>query len=63
MDQGPYSSLTADRHSPDEGLEFLILGPLEVVEDGQPLAGLGHNPPPSSHRSPPKPLTATRIPC
>jgi DNA-binding SARP family transcriptional activator len=37
MDQAPYSSLTADRHPPQEGLEFRILGPLEVVEDGRPL--------------------------
>ena len=37
MDHGSYSSLTADRHPPQEGLEFRILGPLEVVEDGRPL--------------------------
>ena len=37
MDQSAYSSLTAGRHPPPEGLEFRILGPLEVVEDGRPL--------------------------
>ena len=37
MDHGSYSSLTADRHPPQEGLEFRILGPLEGIEGGLSL--------------------------
>lgn len=37
MEQGSYDPLTARRRPPEGGLEFRILGPLEVVDDGRPV--------------------------